>query len=398
MDNNQTFNPETPILLYDGTTKLAKSITCEDILMGEDSSPIKIIEIKPGNSDMYKIVPTKGNPFIVGKDHILSLKLSKNALTVWRKDKDYFEVRWYNEIGKNNSVQFKPKYYKSKDACEIEANKYRDALNEKYKDTITRISVSNYIRKNKTWKTFWKLYRTGVEFKSEFLEIDPYLVGLWLGDGTSSKSEITSVDHEILEYLEETLPDMNMTLKRKKLKGNDTISYSMKGNEWRNNPFLEELQNTGMLNNKHISSKHKFSSLNDRLSLLAGIIDTDGSLSEGCYDVIQKSNALSNDIVYIARSCGLAAYSSKCIKGCWYKGEYKEGEYNRICISGHVNSIPVLIARKKADPRKQIKNVLNQGLTVEPFDEKLNIFIKTDSISKGIVLGDFTVTGGVSNT
>lgn len=392
------FHPGTPILLYDGTIKLAKDINIDDVLMGDDSSPITINKIEHSNSEMYKISPIKGDPFYVGKDHILALQLSKNAYIAWRGDRNYYEVRWYDEKAVLNAKQFKVNNHMTKENCEKEANIFRNELNEIYKGTVIDLALSDYIAKNKTWKTFWKLYRTPINFQCQGdIDIDPYLIGAWLGDGTSSKSEITNIDPEIIKYLEEKLPEMDMHLKQQKTKnGECTITYSMKGNGWRNNIFLKELQNTSMLNNKHIPQEYKLASKENRLKLLAGLIDTDGSLSNGCYDIIQKSTILSNDIVFVARSCGFATYPEKCKKGCWYKGEYKEGEYNRMCISGDINNIPVLIPRKKSDERKQIKNVLKEGFSVDKSDDDKCVTFQI-STKKRFVLGDFTVTGGCTN-
>lgn len=241
--------------------------------------------------------------------------------------------------------------------------------------------------------------RTGVEFNSkEELHIDPYLVGLWLGDGTSKESAITNIDKEIIDYLESELSDMDMSLKRRKIKENYTLTYYMRGNEWNNNMFLKELQNTNMINNKHIPHKYKFTSVKNRLKLLAGIVDTDGYLTSGnCYDIVQKSTLLSNDIVFVARSCGLATYIEKCLKGCWYKDEYKEDEYNRMCLSGDIKNVPVLIPRKIASVRQQIKSVLNVGFTIELIGKGQNVSIKTTENNR-IVLGDFTITGGICNS
>jgi hypothetical protein len=208
-----------------------------------------------------------------------------------------------------------------------------------------------------------------------------------LGDGTSSASAITNIDKEIIDYLKTTIPDMEMELKRRKIKGEDTICYYMKGIRRNNNVFLQELQNSNMINNKHIPHKYKFTSRENRLNLLAGLVDTDGSLALGnCYDIIQKSTVLANDIVFISRSCGLAITIEKCRKGCWYKEEYKEDEYNRMCISGEIKTIPVLIPRKKATKRKQIKSVLNVGFVIESVEKGRNIFLKTTSNNR-ILLG-----------
>lgn len=46
------------------------------------------------------------------------------------------------------------------------------------------------------------LYRSSnIKFNDTVVDFDPYMLGLWLGDGTSSKACITTADKEIIEYL-----------------------------------------------------------------------------------------------------------------------------------------------------------------------------------------------------
>ena len=53
------------------------------------------------------------------------------------------------------------------------------------------------------------LFHIGVEFPEREIPFDPYIIGLWLGDG-SSIAEITNIDGEIIKYLEETLPQYDL--------------------------------------------------------------------------------------------------------------------------------------------------------------------------------------------
>jgi hypothetical protein len=46
-----------------------------------------------------------------------------------------------------------------------------------------------------------------------------------------------------------------------------------------------------------------------RLQILAGLLDTDGTASDGGFDIVQKEN-LADDICFLARSLGFAAYIS----------------------------------------------------------------------------------------
>jgi SpoVK/Ycf46/Vps4 family AAA+-type ATPase len=117
-----------------------------------------------------------------------------------------------------------------------------------------------------------------------------------------------------------------------------------------------------LIDNKHIPKLYLTSSRTDRLELLAGLIDTDGSLSEGGFEITQKSNVIAEDILFLARSLGYAAYSQKSLKS---SQNGTEGEYNRVFISGDLSEVPVRLERKKARERKQIKSVLRTGFNVE---------------------------------
>jgi len=93
-----------------------------------------------------------------------------------------------------------------------------------------------------------------------------------------------------------------------------------------------------------------------RLQLLAGLIDTSGYISCGGYKITQKRKALANDIMFLARSLGFAAYTNRRHKGFQ--------TYYRTIISGDCSVIPVRISSKKAGKRKQVKDVLLTGIDV----------------------------------
>jgi hypothetical protein len=129
------------------------------------------------------------------------------------------------------------------------------------------------------------------------------------------------------------------------------------------------LKQNNLINNKHVPDLYKINSREIRLQVIAGLIDTDGYMINNTYEIIQKSKQLTDDIVFIARSLGLATTTRVAEKSCIYKGERVSGEYYRTFISGDIDMIPVKLLRKKAAPRTQIKDVLRYGITVSPLGE-----------------------------
>jgi len=174
----------------------------------------------------------------------------------------------------------------------------------------------------------------------------------------------------------------------------------MHDNDSRNNKniFLQALKDYNLLNNKHIPNEIKINDRNTRMQMLAGIIDTDGSYSQRdkCFDIIQKNKTLSDDILFIARSLGFAAYQKKCNKSCMYKGNKITGEYYRIIISGdNLCEIPTKCPRKQAVERQMNKDATIFGFDIKPIGIGKYYGFTLDSNHR-YLLHDFTVTHNTS--
>jgi type IV secretion system protein VirB4 len=92
-------------------------------------------------------------------------------------------------------------------------------------------------------------------------------------------------------------------------------------------------------------------------------MDTDGSLSNGGFDYISKSEQLADDVCFVARSLGLKAHKNECRKKCYNNG--KVGTYYRVSISGNAKIIPTKITRKSAQARLQKKNPMVTGFSIK---------------------------------
>ncbi|HEU0226614.1 MAG TPA: DEAD/DEAH box helicase family protein, partial [Arachidicoccus soli] len=107
------------------------------------------------------------------------------------------------------------------------------------------------------------------------------------------------------------------------------------------------------------------------------------------FEIVTKFNQLGQDILFLCRSLGLAAYGNWQEKICTNTGA--KGMYFRITISGDLDIIPNRIKRKKAHKRKQKKDVLVTGFSVEKLgiDDYFGFEIDGNHL---YLLGDFTVT------
>lgn len=340
---------DTPILMHDGTIKKVQDVVTGDLLMGPDSKARQVLSLARGREMLYRVTPVKGDSYVVNESHILSLK--------------------------QTGLSSNPKYE-----------------SQKGKGKIVNISVKDYLNSSKHFKHVHKGWRTGVEFDVESIDdqyLPPYLLGLWLGDGTSIGSEITTADEEIVGYLYSFVKDTGQSITTKRQPNNASSVYAITGNRMRSNTTRQSLKQHGLMNNKHIPHVYKTADRQDRLALLAGILDSDGFATNGCYEVVFKSKQLTDDLLFLARSLGFAAYTKSCKKTCTNNGV--TGDYFRTFISGDFSEVPTIVGRHKNQVRKQVKSVLVTGITVEPIGvgDYYGFEITGDHL---YLLGDFTVT------
>jgi hypothetical protein len=384
---------DTPILMYDGSIKMVQDIVVGDKIMGDDSMCRNVLSLGRGEDELYDIVYSNGEKYGVNSEHIMCLKQSGMNIIKTVKTKSgetrhkvcYFDKNDYKQHSKRFSDQ-------------TEAERY--LYDMKHEHDYIEIPVKTLLTLPKYIRVNLKGYKRGVEFSSKKVPFDPYIIGVWLGDGTSSKSEITNQDATILHYLKTELKKYNLNLVHRE-KYTYGISYDMHDHDTRNNKnkFLQVLKDFNLANNKHIPDVYKINDRQTRLELLAGIIDTDGSYCDDSkgYDIIQKNKVLADDILFVARSLGFSANMSQCEKYCIYKSEKRTGTYHRIHLSGdNLSSIPVKCPRKMAKNDRVInKDSIVMGITIEPRGWGKYYGFELDKNHK-YLLGDFTITHNTS--
>lgn len=324
--------PGTEVLTYNGAIKVVEEVVVGDLLMGPDSLPREVLSVCSGEDEMFEIIPTKGKVWACNAPHVLSLVHTQT-----------------NEV--------------------------------------IDISLDEYLLKNKTFKHLHKLFKVPVNFpQNEVLDLDPYFVGLWLGDGKKDLSgiQISNTDKEIITYLTEIADKYGLTLtnyeKRKDFCPSWAITAGNVGGK--SNVLLDRLRDA-VTEDFGLSYNYKTASEKERLSLLAGFLDADGYFYDNCYEFCQKNSQIAQDLAFIARSLGFMATESV--------HRIDDFPYHRVTISGDTGRIPVKITYKKAGDRKQIKNTLRTGFSVKAIG-KGKYFGFTLSGDGRFLLGDFTVT------
>ncbi len=383
---------DTELVLFDGSIKKVQDVKVGDKLMGDDSTERNVLGLARGIEPMYEIKLSDGDSFTCNESHILCLKYNVKPRIINNKNRNRFQVSWFD----NKEIKMKSKSFNyknnDKERCFNEANilleekllKQESDFNISVKDFLT---LSKYLQRNSL------SYKVGIEFNERNIQLDPYILGLWLGDGHSSAARITNQDATILKYLNENLIKYDCFLKfisNYEYSFHTLKEYTRNG---RKNNITTILRNYNLLNNKHIPDDYKINSRENRLKLLAGLIDSDGYYYCKTYEISQKNNSLAKDIVYLAKSLGFACKCKKVIKSCTYKNLKREGEYNKITIFGDgLTYIPVLCKRKKCEEERIIKKpALEYFFKIEAKGIDNYYGFELDGNHK-FILGNFIVT------
>ena len=115
-----------------------------------------------------------------------------------------------------------------------------------------------------------------LEYQEKPLPFDPYTFGVWLGDGTSKKPELTLNGddmEEILSYIPYTPTGINQD------KDSNCYRVNFTKREWKDVEFTKFLIEYNLKGNKHIPNEFLYNSYNNRLALLQGLMDTDGCVT-----------------------------------------------------------------------------------------------------------------------
>jgi hypothetical protein len=378
------------VLMFDGTIKNVEDIKLGELVMGDDSTPRTVLETHTGTDKMYKITNRRGESYTVNSHHIISLMYTGKKNIRERKDKHSYQVTWFNKY--KYKLDCKSFSYKNKNKQEVynQANEFLDKFVD---DRKVDIPIEDFLKLSKKYRNNLLGYQVPIDFPEKEVPIDPYMIGYWLGDGTSSNSDITTQDSTVLYYFAKNLPSYNLFLD---MFDNKRYGYKISsGYGQKNNIFLQTLKDLDLINNKHIPLVYKCNSRENRLKLLAGFIDADGHLGKrNDFEITQckKHEKLMDDIIYLARSLGFSA--TKYIKKTtWtHNGEKKYGEALRIHINGKgIEEIPTLIPRKKARPRKNRIDALVSQIKVEEVGQGEYYGIELNCNNR-FVLGNFIVT------
>jgi len=130
-----------------------------------------------------------------------------------------------------------------------------------------------------------------LDLPKQVLPVDPYVLGVWLGDGNSADGAFTCFDPEIVEEI--------------RRRGYEVREQHASQGRYTIVGLKVQLRELGVLGNKHVPALYFRGSIDQRTDLLKGLMDTDGSIETcGRAEFVGVSKALVESVRELAASLG----------------------------------------------------------------------------------------------
>lgn len=327
----------TRVIMADGSLRAVEDVRVGEQVLGPDSQPRTVIETGRGVGPLYRVHQTSAISYVVNDAHLLALKKAESC----KRD-----VRMLPS-GKPQSPR----------------GRYPD------EPDIVYLTARQWIQKSQRWQANFRGYRAGVlEFQKQEVLIDPYFLGLWLGAGTAREMRITNPDPEIIAFCLEyaALAGGTCTIGGKNGTIAKDIGLAVKRGRF---TLWEPFKQYGLKENKHIPQVYLSNSEDVRLSLLAGFLDTDGTMKQNGYVFTQVNKRLAYQVKFLADSLGFRTSIVEFTATCGNNGA--QSPAFRVSINGDVWRIPCRVKRKQVHQAQVRKNKdwrLSQ-ISIEPIGE-----------------------------
>ena len=343
-----------------------------DYVFGVDGSPAKVlVESEVFDKPMYLVTFEDGTTVKASADHIWTVQTKESRRTARRTPKS-------NRRRPNKDRISRDGWYEV--TTEEVAKKWVYARADgKGKEYVYRVPMNG-----------------AVQYSEKSLPVDPYTLGVWLGDGCSTSTCITCSDED-RDEMTRHIESEGHTCKWYEYKdraGAIGVDITERGKPA---PLRDKLRAIGVFGNKHIPQIYLESSEAQRWALLQGLMDTDGTCEKrGQCVFTQKSKAIMDGFVELVRSLGIKVNVHE--KTALLNGEEKGRVYVANFYTTKEKSC-FRLARKKArlkdslSPRMGAKSICK----VEQIPNEPSKCIAVDSADHLYLAGNgFTATHNTS--
>ena len=250
-----------------------------DLVYAEDGLSYPVLGVYPrGKKLAYEVKFSDGNKIICGDDHLWNVQTDSQRTMMLRGDKD--KGQFWTTLSTKELLNFPLRTKSGKNNCYIPMQK-------------------------------------AVIFDScDKLTMNPYLLGLLLGNGTLSGDTVSfsSADESVLNAISDILSHEYDNLELHYSSNYDYRISNIKTGRNADGSYIkseisEQLKKLNLRScisdTKFIPKEYLYSSVDNRLELLAGLLDTDGYWANSYYEYTTVSKQLADDITFLVESLGM---------------------------------------------------------------------------------------------
>ena len=347
------WSPNTLLRKYDGSLVMAKDVVVGDIMMGAHNEPQKVLSTTTGKDQMFRIRSNQDGcriDFTCNSVHVLTVRFAADLSKTCSAYKDVYKKGEIYDIPLNEFLQL-PSYIQSR----------------------------------------FNLMRQRIDYPEKQHIINPYILGLWLGDGDKAHPRIAVGVNEpeimaaIVDYCNKNGFEYNIRYQNHS--AGECCEVSIKSGKI----LPEEMRRLDIEGNKHIPKEYLIDSVENRLQLLAGLIDSDGCLDKrGNLGFYNTDKVLVDTVVELCDSLGFRTTVNKQVKEYWSEAHsvMQTVEVFNVFIKGKRSEIPCRCPRKQA---KDSTQSLDYGFYVTPVGEGDYAGFTLDGDGR-LLLSDYTIT------
>jgi hypothetical protein len=258
-----------------------------------------------------------------------------------------------------SEIHNKPSYvmtFESSDspvvACEDHLWTVWDRYTRKFVTKTTKQLAANYKVVNKRGYSEYRYAISNIKpikYPHRDLPVDPYTIGCWLGDGASASNTFTCHNDDRHHYESKGI-GFTSDVSYERNSSNTVFTSGIADLR----PLLRQL---GLLKNKHIPKEYLISSIEQRTSLLQGLMDTDGFIDGQCnIQLSRKNQQLIDDVYQLIVSLGFKVRVS----------HFESTNSTRLTFNTYEGSvIPVSIPRKleRLTVKKRDRYISSRSIT-----------------------------------
>ena len=212
-----------------------------------------------------------------------------------------------------------------------------------YQNIVTKDMVNNVdnLRKNGKHEYNYRILNPKpIQSTKKDLPIPPYTLGAWLGDGISKSGSISGMDQEVFDRISKDGYELRLQ-PSSVVDNNKSVVYGILG-------LQKQLRENNLLKNKHIPDIYLFGSAEQRLDLLSGLMDTDGTIRKnGSMSFTNTNKQIIDSIKILLASLGIQSGLK------YYNKEQIKGEKDAYEVA-FITTLPIFNVQRKKDRQKDV--------------------------------------------